>query len=429
MNLKFHPIVKILGTDKMANPYEEAVKQLEIAAEKLNLDSDFLEILKHHQRILIVSVPVRMDNGHVKVFTGFRAQHSSARGPTKGGIRYHPDVTLEEVKALSMWMTWKCAVAGIPYGGAKGGIICNPKEMSQNELERLSRRYFFEISSIVGPERDIPAPDVYTNPQIMAWMADTYEMIHGFSAPGVITGKPIEVGGSEGRVEATARGLNHCIEAAAKKTNLDLKSATAVVQGYGNAGSYAARFLNEAGCKVIAVSDSKGGILNENGLDPQAVLKHKEATDAVIGFEDAETITNEQLLELECDILVPAALENQITINNAANIKCKILAEAANGPTTVEADDILYENKILLIPDILANSGGVTVSYFEWVQNLQRYYWSEERVNQELKDIIMRAFEEIYNISIKEKVNMRLAAYMLAVNRVATALKIRGIWP
>jgi glutamate dehydrogenase (NAD(P)+) len=413
----------------MNNSYEEAVKQLEVAAVKLKLDADTLEILKHPQRILIVSIPVRMDNGRIKVFTGFRVQHSSHRGPTKGGIRYHPDVTLDEIKALSMWMTWKTAVVGIPYGGAKGGIICNPKEMSQGELERLSRRYFFEISSIIGPERDIPAPDVYTNPQIMAWMADTYEMIRGYSTPGVITGKPIEIGGSEGRVEATARGLKICIEVAAKKLNLNLKTATAVVQGYGNAGSYAARFLNEVGCKVIAVSDSKGGILNEYGLDPKAVLKHKEETTSVTGFEDAETITNEQLLELKCDILVPAALENQITIDNAANVKCKILAEAANGPTTTEADDILYKKKTLLIPDILGNAGGVTVSYFEWVQNLQRYYWSEERVNQELKEIITRAFEETYKISMKEQVNMRIAAYMLAVGRVASALKLRGIWP
>lgn len=413
----------------MNNSYEEAVKQLELAAAKLKLDADTLEILKHHQRILIVSVPVRMDNGRIKVFTGFRVQHSSHRGPTKGGIRYHPNVTLEEVKALSMWMTWKTAVVGIPYGGAKGGIICNPKEMSQGELERLSRRYFFEISSIIGPERDIPAPDVYTNPQIMAWMADTYEMIRGYSTPGVITGKPIEIGGSEGRVEATARGLKICIEAAAKKLNLNLKAATAVVQGYGNAGSYAAHFLNEVGCKVIAVSDSKGGILNKNGLNPKAVLKHKEETTAVTGFEDAEPITNEQLLELKCDILVPAALENQITIDNAAKVNCKILAEAANGPTTIEADDILYKKKTLLIPDILGNAGGVTVSYFEWVQNLQRYYWSEERVNRELQEIITRAFEDIYKISVKEQVNMRMAAYMLAVGRVASALKLRGIWP
>jgi len=413
----------------MDNPYEIAVKQLELAAEKLHLEPDFLEILKYPQRILTVSIPVRMDNGRIKVFIGFRSQHSSARGPTKGGIRYHPNVTLEEVKALSMWMTWKTAVVNIPFGGAKGGIICNPKEMSEGELERLSRRYFFEISSIIGPERDIPAPDVYTNPQIMAWMADTYEMLRGFSTPGVITGKPLELGGSEGRLEATARGLSYTIKAAAKKLNLDLNSSTAVVQGYGNAGSYAAYFLGKMGCKVIAVSDSKGAILNKNGLDPSAVYDFKKKTGTVVGLKDVEKITNKQLLELECDVLVPAALENQITAENADNIRCKILAEAANGPTTIEADDILYQKNVLLIPDILANAGGVTVSYFEWVQNLQRYYWNVERVRKELKEIIIRAFEDCYNISIREKVNMRLASYMLAVNRVATALKIRGIWP
>ncbi len=414
---------------KVGNPYEEAVKQLQLTAEKLKLEPDILEILKYPQRVLTVSIPVRMDNGRIKVFTGFRCQHSSARGPTKGGIRYHPDVTLDEIKALSMWMTWKTAMVNIPYGGAKGGIICNPKEMSQGELERLSRRYFFEISSIIGPERDIPAPDVYTNPQIMAWMADTYEMIKGFSTPGVITGKPLEMGGSEGRIEATARGLSYCIETAVEKLNLDLKSSTSVIQGYGNAGSWAAYFLNEKGSKVIAVSDSKGGILNEDGLNPTAIYEYKKQTGTVVGFEGTETITNEQLLELKCDILVPAALENQITKKNAKNIKCKLIAEAANGPTTIEADDILYRNKILMIPDILANAGGVTVSYFEWVQNLQRYYWTKKRVNEELKQLITKAFEDCYDLSIKEKVHMRLAAYMLAVNRVATALKIRGVWP
>lgn len=415
--------------EESANAYELAVRQLEIAAGKLNLDPDILEILKVPKRILIVSIPVKMDDGHIKTFIGYRSQHNEARGPTKGGIRYHPNVSIDEVKALSMWMTWKCAVVDIPYGGAKGGIICNPKDLSEGELERLSRRYFFEIASIVGPERDIPAPDVYTTPQIMTWMMDTYEMLKGYSVPGVITGKPVHVGGSLGRTEATARGLNFCIIEAAKCIGLDLNNATAAIQGYGNAGSYAAEFLSECGCRIIGVSDSKGGIYNEEGIDPKAVLKHKEKTSSVINFENSENITNNELLELKCDILVPAALENQITENNAANIKPKILAEAANGPTSLEADDILYDHNVLNIPDILGNAGGVTVSYLEWVQDLQRYWWTEDKVNDELKRIIIKAFYDVYNISQKESVNMRTAAYMLAVQRVADVIKTRGVWP
>jgi glutamate dehydrogenase/leucine dehydrogenase len=418
-----------LMTDATENPYETALKQLEVAAKKLKLDPDIHEILKVPKRVLIVSIPVKMDNGHIKTFIGFRSQHNEVRGPTKGGIRYHPDVTIDEVKALSMWMTWKCAVVDIPYGGAKGGIICNPKELSDGELERLSRRYFFEISQIIGPERDIPAPDVYTNPQIMTWMMDTYEMIKGYSIPGVITGKPVNVGGSLGRTEATARGLNYCIIEAAEKIGLDLKGATAVIQGYGNAGSYAAKFLDECGCKIIAVSDSKGGIFKEDGIDPDVVLKHKQKTSSVIGFDGSKKITNAELLETPCDILVPAALENQIVKDNAPNIKTKILGEAANGPTTLDADEILYQNKVLMIPDILGNAGGVTVSYLEWVQNLQRFWWTEKHVNNELKRIIVRAFHDVYDISQAEKVNMRTAAYILAVKRVADVTKARGIWP
>ena len=418
-----------LLTEETENPYEIALAQLDKAAKKLNLDPDIHEILKVPKRVLTVSIPVKMDNGHIKTFIGYRSQHNEVRGPTKGGIRYHPNVTIDEVKALSMWMTWKCAVVDIPYGGAKGGIICNPKELSEGELERLSRRYFFEIASIVGPERDIPAPDVYTNPQIMTWMLDTYEMLKGYSTPGVITGKPVHVGGSLGRTEATARGLNFCIIEAAQSIGLNLKEATAVIQGYGNAGSYAAKFLNECGCRIIGVSDSKGGIYKEEGLDPDAVLKHKEKTSTVINYEGCQNISNQELLEITCDILVPAALENQITQNNAANIKTRILGEAANGPTTLEADDILYNNNIMIIPDILANAGGVTVSYLEWVQNLQRYWWTEERVNEELKRIIIKAFYDVYNISKESKVNMRTAAYMLAIDRVAEVIKTRGIWP
>ncbi len=411
------------------NPYEIAKRQIEMAAEKAGIDKGTIEWLKRPQRELSVNFPVKMDNGSTKIFTGYRVQHSMARGPCKGGIRYHPDVCLDEVRALATWMTMKTAVVGIPYGGAKGGVICNPKEMSEKEIERLTRRFASEISIIIGPEKDIPAPDVYTNPHTMAWIMDTYSMTKGYATPGVVTGKPLEIGGSLGRNEATARGCVFTIREAAKELGIDLEKATAAVQGYGNAGSIAAILLHELGVKIIAVSDSKGGVYNEEGLYPSEVLEHKKKTDSVIDYPGGKNITNAELLELECDILVPAALENVITKENAENIKAKIVAEAANGPTTPEADEILYKNDIFLIPDILANAGGVTVSYFEWVQGLQSYFWTEEEVNNRLERVMIDAFHNVLEISKDKKCHMREAAYVLALKRVCDAIKTRGIYP
>lgn len=411
------------------NPFEIAKQQIDLAAKKLNLNKDIVEWIKTPRRELTVNFPVKMDDGSTKIFTGHRVQHNIARGPCKGGIRYHPDVCLDEVRALATWMTMKCAVLNLPYGGAKGGVICNPKEMSQGELERLTRRFTSEISIIIGPDRDIPAPDVYTNPQTMAWIMDTYSMNKGYSTLGVVTGKPLDIGGSLGRNEATARGCVFTVREAAKKLGIDPKKATGVVQGYGNAGSIAARLLRELGVKIIAVSDSKGGIYNKNGIDPSKVLKHKEKTGSVINYPECKNITNEELLELECDILVPAALENVITGKNASRIKAKIIAEAANGPTTPEADKILAKRGVFIIPDILANAGGVTVSYFEWVQDLQAHFWTEEEVNAKLENCMVESFKFVYNIHEKEKVDMRMAAYMLALKRVADATTIRGVFP
>ena len=367
-----------------------------------------------------------MDNGQVKSFKGFRVQYNDARGPCKGGIRFHPQETIDTVKALAAWMTWKTACVGIPLGGAKGGVICNPKEMSRVELERLSRAYIDAIAMMIGPELDIPAPDVYTDPQIMAWMMDEFNKTRGHNTPGVITGKPIALGGSEGRGDATARGAVYTIREATKRLNIPLKGATAAIQGYGNAGSYAAILLQEMGSRVMAVSDSRGGILNEKGLDPSAVLQHKQRTGSVVGFSGTKAISNEELLELPCDILVPAALENAITSKNASRIKAKIVAEAANGPTTPDADDVLFKNKVFDIPDFLCNAGGVTVSYFEWVQNIYGLYWTVEEVHDRLDKIMTKAFNEVYAIHVKNNVNMRMAAYMLSVQRVAEAMKLRG---
>lgn len=422
--------MKIAQKEKAkTNVWDMAQEQLDLVAKKMNLDPNIHEILNYPMRELIVSIPVKLDSGRVKCFTGYRVQHNLARGPAKGGIRYHPDVTLDEVRALAMWMTWKCAVVGIPYGGAKGGVICNPKEMSLGEIERLTRRYISEIQIIIGPEKDIPAPDVYTNPQVMAWIMDTYSMNIGYSVPGVVTGKPLSIGGSEGRNEATARGCVFTIHKAFEHLKLNLKGAKAVVQGYGNAGSIAAMLLEEEGCKIIAVSDSRGGIYDPNGLDTKKVLNHKKETGSVIGYNKTKTITNAELLELDCDILIPAALEEVITKENAANIKAKVLAEAANGPTTPEADEILYKNKVMVIPDILANAGGVTVSYFEWVQDLQAHFWKENQVNEKLKDIMYSSFTSVLDICKQYNCNMRTAAYILAVSRVAEAIKLRGLWP
>ena len=412
------------------NPFQVALKQLEEAAKILNLDKGMFDVLSHPKRVLTVSIPVKMDDGSIKVFTGYRSQHNDARGPYKGGIRYHPDVTIDEVKALSMWMTWKCAVADIPYGGGKGGIICNPKEMSESELERMTRRFAYMISDIIGPHTDIPAPDVYTGGKEMAWIMDTYSALKGnFVQPELITGKPIPIGGSLGRNEATGRGLAYTVREAAKELGINMKESTIVVQGFGNAGQFSSKLVQDQGGKVIAASDSQGAIINNEGISADALMKHKKDTGSVIGFDGSRSVSNEELLETECTILIPAALENQITKNNAGKIKAKIVAEAANGPTTPEADEILYKNGILVIPDILANGGGVTVSYFEWLQNLRRDYWTEEEVNNRLDKNITKSFHDVYDAHKKYNVDMRKAATLLAINRVAEATKIRGIWP
>jgi len=411
------------------NIWHVAQQQLDIVAEKMNLDRGIHEILRQPKREFTVNFPVKMRDGSIKVFTGYRVHHNLTRGPGKGGIRYHPEVTLDEVKALAMWMTWKCAVVGIPYGGAKGGVVCNPKEMTLGELEALTRRFASELILIIGPEKDIPAPDVYTNPQVMAWIMDTFSMNKGYSVAGVVTGKPLQIGGSEGRNEATARGCVYVIEEAANHLGIDMRGATVAIQGYGNAGSIAAKLLAEAGCKIIAVSDSRGGIHKPKGMDPNDIIAHKQKSGSVVGFHGSKEISNEEILEIPCDILVPAALENVITEKNAGKIKARIIAEAANGPTTPEADDILFKNKIMVLPDILANAGGVTVSYFEWVQDLQSLFWKEKEVNAKLKEIMIDSFHSVLKISQKHKENMRTAAYMLAVGRVAEAIKLRGIYP
>jgi glutamate dehydrogenase (NAD(P)+) len=411
------------------NPWEVAQQQFDLAADRLNLDPGLRRVLREPRRELIVHFPVKMDDGAVQVFTGYRVQHNLGRGPAKGGIRYHQAVTLDEVKALAMWMTWKCAVVGIPYGGGKGGVIVDPKQLSQRELEGLTRRYATEISIIIGPERDIPAPDVNTNSQTMAWIMDTYSMHVGYTVPGVVTGKPIALGGSEGRNEATARGTVYCIVEAARHLGLDLATATVAVQGFGNAGAIAARLIGEEGSKVVAVSDSTGGIHDPSGLDIAKVVAWKAEHGTVQGFPGARDITNAAILEVACDILIPAALENQITERNAAKVKAKIVAEAANGPTTPEADAILFSKGVFQIPDILCNAGGVTVSYFEWVQDLNRDFWDETEVNHKLKGIMVKAFKDVLSISLREGVNMRTAAYLLAVQRVADATAMRGLYP
>jgi len=406
-----------------------ALEQLKIAAEKLNLDPGIHEMLKRPKRSLVVSIIIKMDDGEIGVFTGCRVQHNDARGPFKGGIRYHPNVTLDEVTALAMWMTWKCAVTNIPYGGAKGGICCNPKDMSTTELERLTRRYTSLILDVIGPYRDVPAPDVYTDAQTMAWIMDTYSQFKGYSVPECVTGKPLSVGGSEGRAEATSLGVVICAREAAKKRGLKFKGATVAVQGYGNVGWNAAKIAYAMGCKIVAVSDSIGGIYCAEGLNPYKVYEHKSKTGSVINFKNCKNISNDELLETKCDILIPAALENQITKANATNVKAKIVVEGANGPTTPEADKILQEIGTFLVPDILANSGGVTASYFEWVQNLTREHWTLEEVNRKLENIMVKAFNDVYQISEKEENDMRTAALILGVGRVSDAIKTLGLWP
>ena len=414
---------------KPMTAWDAALEQLDTVAKLITLDPYVHERLRHPQRELTVSIPMRMDDGTPRVFTGYRVQHNLIRGPGKGGIRYHPDVTLEEVRALAMWMTWKCAVVGIPYGGAKGGVICNPKEMSLRELENLTRRYAVEISIIIGPAKDIPAPDVYTDSQTMAWIMDTISMTTGWSVTGVVTGKPVDIGGSLGRKEATGRGVMFTAVEAMKCRGIGVEGARVAVQGFGNAGSISAMLMHDLGAKIIAVSDSRGGIFNPKGLDPHAVLEHKTRTGSVKGYEGADAVTNEELLELDCELLVPAALENQITGENAPRIMAKIIAEAANGPTTPAADRILYERGVFIVPDILANAGGVTVSYFEWAQDLQAYFWSENDVNEKLRTIMVSSFDAVFRTAEKHRVDMRTAALILAVGRVGSAMKIRGLWP
>ncbi|GIO00278.1 Glu/Leu/Phe/Val dehydrogenase [Brevibacillus laterosporus] len=395
------------------------------ALEKLGYQESMYELLKEPLRVLTVRIPVRMDNGETKVFTGYRAQHNDAVGPTKGGIRFHPEVTEDEVKALSIWMSLKAGIVDLPYGGGKGGIICDPREMSFPELERLSRGYVRAISQLVGPTKDIPAPDVFTNSQIMAWMMDEYSCIREFDSPGFITGKPIALGGSHGRETATAKGVTICIREAAKKAGINLEGARVVVQGFGNAGSYLSKFMHDAGAKVVGISDAYGALYDPNGLDIDYLLDRRDSFGTVTKLF-TNTISNKELLELDCDILVPAAIENQITADNAHNIKASIVVEAANGPTTLEATRILTERGILLVPDVLASSGGVTVSYFEWVQNNQGYYWTEEEVEEKLERVMVRSFENVYQTSQTRRVNMRLAAYMVGARKMAEASRFRG---
>lgn len=408
------------------NALNNALEQLKKTAETMNLDAKSLKLLQTPRNVVAADIPVMMDNGEEKIFKGWRAQHNDALGPFKGGIRFHQDVTEDEVRALAIWMTWKGAIVGIPYGGGKGGVTVNPKELSKNELEKLSRGYIRAIYEHVGPDKDIPAPDVNTNPQIMAWMMDEYSKIAGYNVPGCITGKPVELFGSVGRTEATSQGGVFILEEFTKKLNLKPQETKIVVQGFGNVGKYAAEILYKLGYKIICVSDSKGGILDESGLDIKEVEKHKETTGSVVGFKNLPEIINQDLLELPCDILILGAMENQITKENAGNIKAKIILELANGPITYEADEILKEKNIPVIPDVLANAGGVTVSYFEWVQNLANYYWDLEEVNSKLKKIMVKAFHNVHKISEEYNTDMRTAANILAVQKVAKAMELRG---
>ncbi|MBA7530117.1 Glutamate dehydrogenase [subsurface metagenome] len=411
------------------NAFQMVVSRIDAICDKLKVKDAYRLRLEKCERELTVNFPVRMDDGTVKVFTGFRVQHNDTRGPTKGGIRYHPDVTLDETRALAALMTLKSAVVNIPYGGAKGAVACDPRVMSQNELERLTRRYTSEISILIGPERDIPAPDVGTNPQVMAWIMDTYSMLKGYSVLSVVTGKPIGIGGSKGRLSATGCGCVIIARLVAQHLGIGLEGATVAVQGFGNVGSVVARLLAGEGCKVIGISDVNGGIYSAKGLDVDSVFAHCQETDSVVDYKVAEAITNAELLALECDILVPAAMEDQIVKANTADIKARIIVEGANAPTTPEADEILSDNGVFVVPDILANAGGVVVSYFEWVQGLQAFFWSEDEVNHQLQTAMGNAFGEVLEMSQSEKVDMRNAAYMLAIKRIVDAMEARGIFP
>ncbi len=411
------------------NVWRMAQAQLDDVARLTGLNASVHAYLREPKRVLQVSVPVRMDDGVFKMFEGYRVQHNLSRGPGKGGIRFHPDVTLDEVKALAMWMTWKCALVNIPFGGAKGGVICDTKTMSAGVLENLTRRFTSEISIIIGPEKDIPAPDVYTTPQIMAWIMDTFSMQHGYSIPGVVTGKPLSIGGSLGRDKATARGCLYVVNEAMQELKMPMAPSRVAIQGFGNAGMHAADLMQADGYTIVAVSDSHGGVCNDVGLDVAKLMLHKMQTGSIQGFPGGEPINNKDVLEYDCDVLVPAALEKVITKDNAARIKAKIVAEAANGPTLPDADEILFDRNIMVLPDILANAGGVTVSYFEWVQDLQNNFWEEEEINERLKSIMARAFRETLAEARRHKVSMRRGAYAVAVERVAEATMARGLYP
>jgi glutamate dehydrogenase (NAD(P)+) len=414
---------------KEQSAFEIAQQQFDIAADMLDLSPCLRNVLRVPQRELTVNFPVKMDDGTIEVFTGYRVQHNLSRGPVKGGIRYHAGVDIDVVRALAMWMTWKCAITNLPYGGAKGGVVVDPKQLSRSELERLTRRYASEISMLLGPEKDIPAPDMNTNAQIMAWIMDTVSMHRGYTVPSVVTGKPMNVGGSEGRHEATARGVVYSVKYAVEHLGRQLDGMRVVVQGFGNVGGLAARFLHNMGATVVAISDVQGGIYNPAGLDPAAVGRYSEQHDTVIGFPEADTVSNSELLELDCDILIPAAVGNQITVTNADRIKAGLIIEAANGPTTPGADLILNEKGALIVPDILANAGGVTVSYFEWVQGLQEFFWTEREVNAQLERIMATAFQNVLQVAVERRLPMRTAAYLLGVERVAHAVLTRGIYP
>ena len=412
-----------------SDTYQMAVRQLDLVAERLGLERDVLARLRLPQRCMVVSVPVLMDNGETQVFIGYRVHHNLVLGPGKGGLRYHPSVSLGDVSALAMWMTWKCALVGLPFGGAKGGVHCDPTTMSARERERLTRRYTQEILLVIGPQVDILAPDVNTNEETMAWIMDTYSMQVGYSVPGVVTGKPIVIGGSLGRREATGRGVVYCVQEACALQKMPIQGARIVVQGFGNVGSVTAALMHELGARVIAVSDVQGGIYHDRGLDIPKLLKHQQERKTIVDFPEAEAITNADLLTLPCDILVPAALERQITVDNAQTIQCRILAEGANGPTTPEADVILRQRDIFVIPDVLCNAGGVTVSYFEWVQDLQNYFWTETQINRRLRQVLIKAFREVYAEAEGAQVDMRTAALMLGVGRVAQGERVRGLFP
>jgi glutamate dehydrogenase (NAD(P)+) len=418
-----------MGVGGMASALRVAHEQYDRAADKLNLGAAVRAVLRNPKREVTVHFPVQMDDGTSQVFTGYRVWHNVTRGPAKGGIRFHPLTDLAEIRALAMWMTWKCACVKIPYGGAKGGVTCDPKQLSVRELERLTRRFTTELGDMLGPDSDIPAPDVNTNAQVMAWMMDTYSMHRGYSVPGVVTGKPVSIGGSEGRQEATGRGVIYTLQEAAKAMDLELVGARVAVQGYGSAGESAARFMAELGARVVAVSDSRGGVFDGDGLDLPLVTRHKQETGSVVGAPRTRPLSNAELLEIDCDVLIPAALEGVLTEQNAPRIRARLIAEAANGPTTPEADDIFRERGVVVIPDILCNAGGVTVSYFEWVQDREEFFWSIDEINARLRRIMVRAYEDVQRTAVEHDIDLRLAAYMLAVSRVAEATITRGFYP